>query len=185
MGYEPTPIHRPPAVIRAFVPTLPGLWGSIAAEQIRTLPPMLPVLLLSHHMTPLVVPPWDEFAHLFFGTVAPWYVNLVFDDRDPQTFVAPKLGVAADGETAPWLPETTRPALVKFWTADVPNVLFTRPQGRALSVDERDQLFRYDAVVTDLADSIPAMEKMLNQRVCGSLGEALTTLARDLLTKEF
>jgi len=181
MGYEPTPVLRPPAIIRAFVPTAPGLWSSLAVEQVRTIPATLPVLLLSHHMAPLVGPPWEDFAPLFFGTMSPWFVNVVFDDRAKQAFTPPKLGLEADGEEAPWLSETTKPPLVKFWTARVPNLLFTRPQGRPLSVEERDKLFLYDAVVTDLESSVVEMEKVLNQRVYSSLNVALDTL---LIRKE-
>lgn len=184
MGYEPTPLHRPAAIIRAFVPALPGsVWAVLAAEQVRTIPAELHTLLLSHHLTPLVTPPWSEFAHLFFGTVAPWFVNVVFDDRGQQHFTPPKLGTTAEGEEAPWLSETTRPAAVKFWTADVPNVLFTRPQGRPLSAEERDAISKYDIVVTDLEACAAAMESALGRRVHTSLSVALDDALR-LATKE-
>jgi hypothetical protein len=173
MGYEPTPRLRPPAVVRAFVPALPGsLWSRVAADYVRALPHNVPTLLLSHHLTPLQSPPWDEFSDLFFGTLAERYVNVVFDDRDKQNFVQPKmLGVAAtrDDATAPWLPETTRPPLCKFWTAGVPNILVTRPQGRPLTDEEKAMIGKYDAVVTDIEGAVAAMETALGQRVYTSL----------------
>lgn len=182
MGYEATPRLRPPAVIRAFVPALPGsLWSRLAVDYVRALPD-IPTLLLSHHLTPLAMPPWDEFSHLFFGTVADLYVNVVFDDRDKQSFVEPKMmqvppptgNTAADEfdlaeGTAPWLPETTRPPLCKFWTADVPNILVTRPQGRPLSTVEREMINKYDGVVTDIEAAVVSMEKALDRRVYTSL----------------
>jgi len=179
MGYEATPLLRPPAIVRAFVPALPGsLWSRLAVDYVRALPDVIPTMLLSHHLTPLAMPPWDEFAHLFFGTVGSWYVNVVFDDRDKQTFVEPRMmpppeetefAMAEGSVTAPWLPETTRPPLCKFWTAGVPNILITRPQGRPLSTDEKTMIGKYAAVVTDIEAAVASMEKALDRRVYTSL----------------
>lgn len=152
MGYEPTPVLRTPAIVRAFVPAVPqSLWTKSALGWIASLPKELPTMLLSHHMTPLLQGhAWSEYAHLFFGTVAKKYVNVVFDDRDRQQMARPKMTSGAEaGQDAVWLDETSKPPIIKFWTAGVPNILVTRPQGAKLTPEERAQMPKYDAIVTD------------------------------------
>jgi len=78
-------------------------------------------------------------------------------------------GTHQDDAIAPWLPETTRPPLCKFWTAGVPNILVTRPQGRPLTDEEKAMIGKYDAVVTDIEGAVAAMETALGQRVYTSL----------------
>ena len=141
----------------------------------------VPALLLSHHLTPLLSGTvWAPHHHLFFGTVASKYINVVFDERSTaRAAVLPKMQDGSD-EPPPWLAETMRPPLCKYWTAGVPNVLVTRPQGEKLSPDEREYIAKYSAVVTNAEEAVVDMEKALGREIRTSLnlviGELLMTL---------
>lgn len=185
MGYEATPVLRPPAIIRAFVPAIPqSLWTRSALDWVALIPPAIPTILLSHHMTPLLPGSvWGAYGHLFFGTMAKQYVNVVFDDRDKQQMARPQM-VDQQGRAlgeAVWLDETTKPPVLKFWTAGVPNVFVTRPQGAKLTPEERAKMAEYDAIVTDepFAEMIEkAMPELLGKVHC-----TLNLVIGDLLFK--